>query len=144
MASAETPDVSTPTVEVTDDLVADLIRRGGYTHPLFNPADDDVDAGRRVPLPGQGVLLIMGGLVEQSGLLDDAIALVELRSVRFLAMVTSGTTLGVRIEELECSTTCSGKSLCVFRWTAVDDKGVPVAEAEAVMLMNRPEQEVRV
>jgi hypothetical protein len=137
MASAETG-LSTPTVEVTPDLVADLVRRGGYTHPLFNPTGDDTV----VPLPGQGVLLLMGGLVEQSGLLDDAIALVELRSVRFLTMVASGTTLGVRIAEVERRTTPSGKTLQVFRWTAVDDKGVAVAEAEAVMLMSRPAQEV--
>ena len=143
MASASAASgVDTPTVEVTDDLVADLVRRGGYTHPLFNPGDNGVDPGRAVPLPGQGVLLLVGGLVEQSGLLDDAIALVELRSVRFLAMVTAGTSLGVRITEVERSTTSSGKTLQVFRWTAVTDDGVAVAEAEAVMLMHQPAEGV--
>lgn len=133
---------ATPTVEITDDLVADLVRLGGYTHPLFHPVDNGVGGGPAVPMPGQGVLLLMGGLVEQSGLLDDAIALVELRSVRFLAMVRSGVTLGVRIAEVERSTTSSGKTLQVFRWTAVGDDDVPVAEAEAVMLMSRPALEV--
>jgi hypothetical protein len=135
MASADPLEgVPTPEVAVTDELVADLVRHGGYTHPLFNPEP----GGRATPLPGQGVLLLMGGLVEQSGLLDDAVALVELRSVRFLAMVTSGATVGVRISELERTTTASGKTLQVFRWTAVTDEDVVVAEAEAVMLMSRP------
>ena len=52
-----------PALEVTEDLIATLVDRAGYTHPLFHPPPG---AGGP-PLPGQGVLLLMGGLVEQSG-----------------------------------------------------------------------------
>lgn len=120
----------TPAVEVTAELVADLVRLGGYTHPLFTGA-----TGGPVPLPGQAVVLLMGGLVEQSGLLDHAVALVELRRVRFAKMVHAGGSLRVAIEEKESTSTSSGKSLTAYGWTAVDDLGATVAEAEALMLM---------
>ncbi|WP_326554372.1 hypothetical protein [Micromonospora sp. NBC_01813] len=119
---------------MTAELVDTLIRRGGYTHPLFNPPDPGSDGGP--PLPGQAVLLLMGGLVEQSGQLDDAIALLELRRMRFHQLVRAGTTLRVRIERLASRSTSSGKVVAELRWTAVDADGADVAEAEAVMLMN--------
>jgi acyl dehydratase len=121
-----------PALAVTDDLVAVLVGRAGYTHPLFNPPPGTGGP----PLPGQGVLLLMGGLVEQSGALDDAVALLELRRARFHAQVRAGATLRVRIDPLDSRTTSSGKVVRDFRWTAVDAEGRMVAEVEAVMLMN--------
>ncbi len=56
--------IETGTVEVTAETISTLVDTGGYTHPLFQRTD----AGR--PLPGQGLFLLMGGLVEQSGALD--------------------------------------------------------------------------
>jgi len=123
--------VESPVVAVTGDLVATLVSRAGYTHPLFHPPP----GGDGPPLPGQGVLLLMGGLVEQSGALDDAVALLELRRARFLAQVRAGATLRVRIEPLASRTTSSGRAVRDYRWTAVDGEGRPVAEVEAVMLM---------
>ncbi|MFY1694692.1 MULTISPECIES: MaoC family dehydratase [unclassified Solwaraspora] len=123
-----------PSVTVTAELVDTLIGRGGYTHPLFNPPDPGRDGGP--PLPGQAVLLLMGGLAEQSGQLDDAIALLELRRMRFHRLVRAGTTLRVRIERLASRSTSSGKVVAELRWTAVDADGALLAEAEAVMLMN--------
>ena len=121
-----------PAVEVTEDLIATLVRRAGYTHPLFNPPP----GGDGPPLPGQGVLLLMGGLVEQSDALADAVALLELRRARFHAQVRAGTTLRVRIEPLAARTTSSGKVVRDYSWTALDAGGRTVAEVEAVMLMN--------
>jgi len=118
----------TSAVEVTAELVTDLVRLGGYTHPLFT-------GETAVPVPGQGLLLLMGGLVEQSGLLDHAVALLELRRVRFLAMVYAGSSLRVAIEEQESTPKSGGKALVVYRWTALDPVGRTVAEAEAVMLV---------
>ncbi|MEV0717517.1 hypothetical protein [Asanoa sp. NPDC050611] len=122
--------VESPALAVTDDLIATLVGRAGYTHPLFNPPP----GGDGPPLPGQGVLLLMGGLVEQSGALDDAVALLELRRARFLAQVRAGATLRVRIEPLAGRTTSSGKVVRDYRWTAVDGEDRLVAEVEAVML----------
>jgi len=121
----------TAAVDITEAVIADLVRLGGYTHPLFTGT-----SGQPVPLPGQGVLLLMGGLVERSGHLDHAVALVELRRVRFAKMALPGSTLRVAIEEQDSATTSSGKLLTVYRWTALDGSGETVAEAEAVMLVH--------
>lgn len=136
--SATVPESSVPSPEtsvtITAELVETLIRRGGYTHPLFNPPDAGRDGGP--PLPGQAVLLLMGGLAEQSGLLDDAVALLELRRMRFHQMVRAGTTVRVRIERLGSRPTSGGRAVVELRWTAVDADGALLAEVEAVMLMN--------
>ena len=125
----------TPAVEVTADLVHQLIGLGGYTHRLFQGDGAREDP----PLPGQAVLLLMGGLVEQSGALDDATALLELRRVRFRRMVTSGTSLRVRLSAGAETTTTSGKLLREYGWTAVDGAGETLVQAEVLMLMGRRE-----
>ncbi|WP_296606048.1 hypothetical protein, partial [Nocardioides sp.] len=78
--------------EVTVELATRLVESGGYTHPLFHP-DDPADR----PLPGQAVLLLMGGLVEESGVLDHAVALLEIRRARFHAMVRPGSRIRVEV-----------------------------------------------
>lgn len=123
---------STPTVEVTQSLIDSLVALGGYTHPLFNPGTEDAPA----PMPGQGVLLLMGGLVEQSGLLDQAIALLELREVRFLKMLKAGTTLHVELTPGKTEQTSTGKLLQHYTWTAINAEGAQILEAKAVMLMH--------
>lgn len=135
--STASGEVLTPATRITDDLVRDLIDRGGYTHPLFRPSA----AGASPPLPGQAVLLLMGGLVEQSGALDGAAALLELRRVRFLRMVTSGTSLRVRLVPGAETATASGRLLREYVWTALDHDDEVVAEAEALMLMGQGEGE---
>ncbi len=127
---------STPTVEVTQPLIDGLVGLGGYTHPLFNPGAAELAEGVRAPMPGQGVLLLMGGLVEQSGLLDRAIALLELREVRFLKMLKAGTTLHVELTPGTSEKTSSGKVIRSYRWAAVDAAGDRILEAEARMLMH--------
>ena len=87
-----------------------LVDTGGYVHPLFAPGPGTEEPARAVPLPGQGVLLLMGGLVEQSGALDDAVALVELRRVRFHRMLTAGDGLRVVITPLESTTPSRGRT----------------------------------
>ncbi|TDC98252.1 hypothetical protein [Actinomadura sp. 7K507] len=128
----------TPAVEVTQPLIDGLVGLGGYTHPLFNPGLDERAGGARAPMPGQGVLLLMGGLVERSGLLGRAIALIELREVRFLKMVTAGTSLRVRLTPGPSRETGSGKLVQEYRWVAVDAAGEAMVEATALMLM-RPD-----
>lgn len=129
-------ELTTPAVEVTADVVQQLIELGGYTHPLFH-----ADRTDRTPLPGQAVLLLMGGLVEQSGALDDAAALLELRRVRFHRMVTPGTALRVRLSAGAETTSASGKLLREYLWTALDEPGEVLAEAEVLMLMGQREGE---
>ncbi len=130
------PSSADPAVEVTPELIDDLVRLGGYTHPLFAEASANSDR----PLPGQGVLLLIGGLVEQSGQLDDAVALLEMSRVRFHRMVTAGTRLHVEIERGIERLTPGGRRLAEFTWSAFDGDE-PVATVDVVMLMNQTEQE---
>ncbi len=132
-----------PSVLVTDELISTLVATGGYSHPLFNPnvaESSDGPGGEARPLPGQAVLLLMGGLAEQSALLDRAIALLEIRRVRFDKMVRAGSRLAVEITEGDESQTSSGKILQEFTWVAHDQRGERVARAEVLMLMRSAEQ----
>lgn len=129
--------VDTPAVEVTHDLVSTLIEAGGYTHPLFRPGPE-ADPAAPLPLPGQAILLLAGGLVEQSGALDDAVALLELRSVSFHRMVTAGDSLRVRLTPGASRPTRDGRVVQELGWSIVAGAGEPVAEAVAVMLMTAP------
>ncbi|UMG93700.1 hypothetical protein [Nocardioides sp. TF02-7] len=126
---------TTPAVLVTEALAHDLVDAGGYTHPLFHPDDP-----AQRPLPGQAVLLLMGGLVEQSGALDHAVALLELRRIRFHAMVRPGTRLHVEVELGAATPTTDGRARQDTTWTAYDDHGTLVAQADALMLVRGPEQ----
>ena len=121
----------TDSVVLTEDLIDQLVETGGYTHPLFHPADAE---GR--PLPGQAVLLLAGGLVEQCGVLDDAVALVEMRRVTFKAMARAGDELRVRVRPGPARTTSAGKVIQDFTWHIVRGAEELVAEAVIVMLMN--------
>ncbi|WP_229052104.1 hypothetical protein [Aeromicrobium sp. Leaf350] len=132
--SAMSSAIETGTVEVTAETIATLVETGGYTHPLFQRTD----AGR--PLPGQGLFLMMGGLVEQSGALDHAIAMVEVRRVSFRKMVVAGTSVRVRLEPGESRTTSSGKTLQDWTWTAVDADEETLAVAEVLMLLETTEE----
>jgi acyl dehydratase len=136
-STGDAPDlVRTASIEITPELIETIISTGGYTHPLFNPTAAQLAAGTTAPLPGQGVLLLMGGLLEQSGALDRAIAMVELKNVRFLQMVTAGSSLSVELEPAESRVTSAGKIIQEYRWTVLDGHDEPVAEARAVMLMH--------
>lgn len=123
--------VRSPAVPVTEDLVATLVRAGGYTHPLF--------AGADAPLMGQGLLLLAGGLAEQSGILDHAIALVGLDDVRFRAMARPGTSVTLVQERLDSTPTSDGRHLERYAWTAVDQSETVLLEAVASML-TRPHE----
>lgn len=124
--------VTTDWAAVDQSLVDTLVRIGGYTHPLFQ--------GAGAPLMGQGVLLLAGGLAEQSGALDDAIALIGLADVRFHRMVHAGRSVRLVMDLGETTTTSSGKRRSEYRWTVEDDEANLVLEATALML-RRPEEE---
>ena len=132
--------VTSPSRAITQDLVDTLVRLGGYPHPLFHPTPEERAAGRAAPLMGQGVLLLAGGLAEQTGALDDAIALVGLREVTFRSMVRAGTSVRLVMDLLTTTTTSSGKRRSEYLWTVVDDDGTVVLEATAVLLRT-PEEE---
>jgi hypothetical protein len=125
---------TTPTREVTAELATQLVESGGYTHPLFHP-DDPADR----PLPGQAVLLLMGGLVEQSGVLDHALAMLEIRRARFHAMVRPGSRIRVEVTPGPAEAVKAGRTHQQVTWTAFDDNGA-VATAEVLMLVREGEK----
>jgi len=73
--------ITSPPRQLSDDDLEAFVERGGYVHPLFS------QAGQRRPFPGQALLLVAGGLVEQTeGLPSGIIALIEFSRVTFQAM----------------------------------------------------------
>ena len=132
--------VTTAWTTVDQGLIDSLVRIGGYTHPLFNPAAEERAQGAAAPLMGQGVLLLAGGLAEQSGALDDVIALLGLTDVRFHRMVRAGRALRLVMDQGSTTTTSSGRRRTEYRWTVEDDEANLVLEATALML-RRPEED---
>lgn len=125
----------TPAVEVTEQLRGEVVRIGGFTHPLFTrPAEVRLPQGS--PLPGQAVLLLMGGLVEQSGRLDDAIALLGMRDVRFRRPAVAGTLMHVRVEVVSQTAHSPGRAVREMGWAAITAEGETLAEATVQMLVS--------
>lgn len=130
-------------VTVTDDLVQGLVELGGFVHPLFTDPDYVRDhsplPGR--PLPGTALLHLMGGLAEQSGVLDGTVlALLGFGEVAFAAPAMVGDR--VRLElEIGATTPTSkpGREVLELSWRAVrDPDGAVLARAVARMLVQRP------
>lgn len=112
----------------------EAVRLGGYTHPLFSrPNDVRLPAG--APLPGQAVLLLMGGLVEQTGKLDDALALLAMTDVRFLAPAVAGTQLCVEVDVTSQEPRSGGRAVRVMQWVAKDARGTVLVEATVHLLI---------
>ena len=125
-----------PARTIDDAAVETLVHAGGYVHPLF--ADPEHARGTpfgRSPLPGAGVLLLMGGLAERSGRFDESvIALLGFDDVRFLAPAFGGDTLRLEIEILAKERPKDARGLLVMAWRCLNADDVLVASATARML----------
>lgn len=117
---------------------AAFVALGGYTHPLFT--DDAYLASTPFaarPVPGQGLLLVMGGLAEQSGVYgEETLALLGFERVDFVAPAVDGDEVRIEIEPLD------PESARVTRWAwrCVRADGTVLAEAVARFLTRaRPE-----
>jgi len=130
---ATLPSVATslysPWRELTVDDLKVLVHVGGYVHPLFEHPNE------ATPFPGQALLLIGGGLVEQTdGLPENIIALVELTEVRFRAMVTPPTAVRVQLVLHPIRPTSRpDRVLQPMTWTLVSQEAEHLT-AEVVML----------
>lgn len=128
---------TTPGIDISGDDASALIRIGGYTHPLFtDPAYAAASPFGRSPLPGEAVLHVMGGAVEQSGRFDDTVvALIGLDGVRFLAPAFGGDTLHVVVEVTGRQVRPNGKrGEVVMVWRCRNERGETLVEATATML----------
>jgi 3-hydroxymyristoyl/3-hydroxydecanoyl-(acyl carrier protein) dehydratase len=128
---------TTSAIDITEEMRADLVRIGGYTHPLFSrPGTVSLPAGS--PVPGQGVLLLMGGLVEQSGRLDDAVVLMGLADVTFRRPAVPGSRVAVRVEVIAETPHRSKNCVRTMHWTAVDGATVLVTATAAMLVRPQP------
>jgi acyl dehydratase len=124
--------VVSPSRHLEPGDAATLIGVGGYTHPLFtDPEHLATSPFASRPWPGQALLLVMGGLVEQTGLFDGwAVALLGFDSVRFTAPACDGDTVTVEVEEL--SRASGGRhDIGCFAWRARRADGTLLADVVA-------------
>lgn len=115
-----------------------LVQIGGYTHPLFTDPDHlAASPFPSRPWPGQALLLLMGGLVEQTGLFDDrVVALLGFESVDFLGPAFDDDALYVEVEELPAPAGGNGRT-GRFTWRACREDGTALVTAVAVFLRPR-------
>ena len=127
----------TPPIEITEELRATLVRVGNYTHPLFSDLTTAKLSGMpALPLPGQALLLLAGGAAENSGAIDDAIALVELSQTQFLKPAFAGDSVVLELTEIDRTLTSNGdKAIANFAWKITNQSGEILATTTAKMLM---------
>lgn len=123
------PTTTTEEVVVTDELVTTLLEAAGFVHPLFAASNPSR------PLPGQGVLLLMGGMLERSGALDHAIAMVGLEEVRFRTMVRAGDAIRAVLELRDARTTSGGSRIETFGCDVHNQRDEVVLQATVQMLV---------
>ncbi|HEX9776339.1 MAG TPA: MaoC/PaaZ C-terminal domain-containing protein [Actinomycetota bacterium] len=125
--------------ELTEEDVDLLVRVGGYTHPLFtDPAFAAASTFGRRPLPGEAILHVMGGLVEQTGRFDDTvIALVGFDDVRFRGAAFAGDSINVEVEIVAKEGKPDDRGLITMAWRCLGADGRPLVEATARMLFQR-------
>jgi acyl dehydratase len=106
----------------------------GYVHPLFTDPQFPAKAGfHGQPVPGELVLLLLGGLAEQTGMFDETtIALVELANVRFKTPASAGDTIRLDMEVTGKQRSESGRrGFLTFLWTCRNQRDEVVLEADA-------------
>ena len=113
------------------------MRVGNYTHPLFSDlAVAQASGMSALPLPGQALLLLAGGAAENSGAIDDAIALVALSETAFFKPAFTGDLVTLELTELDRTLTSKGdKAIANFAWKITNQVGEILATTTAKMLM---------
>jgi len=129
--------ITTEAIEITEELRSTLVRVGNYTHPLFSDLAVAKSSGMTaLPLPGQALLLLAGGAAENSGAIDDAIALVGLSETLFLKPAFTGDFVTLELTELDRLPTSKGdKAIANFAWKITNQAGEILATTTAKMLM---------
>lgn len=123
---------TTPSRVLDDATVRALVEVGGYTHPLFtDPAYAAASPFGATPVPGEGVLHLMGGLIEQSERFDDTtIALIGFEQVTFSAPAFEGDEIRV-----ECDVVAKEpRGRMTFLWRCVNQRDETLVTAGARML----------
>ena len=129
--------IKTEPVEITEEIRSSLVQIGNYTHPLFSDLTVAKNSNMNsLPLPGQALLLLAGGAVENSGELDNAIALLELVETSFSKPAFTGDSITVEISKIDRKVTSdSEKSIDTFSWAITNQNGDLLAKTVVKMLM---------
>jgi acyl dehydratase len=128
---------------VPEDATDVIIGFGGYTHPLFTDPDylRDRTPFERMPLPGELVLFLAGGLAEQTGLFDETtIALVGMDDIRFRTPAHAGDELRLHLRVVEKERSASGRRGTVrMAWRVINQHDDEILSALADMLFRLEE-----
>jgi acyl dehydratase len=108
----------------------------GYTFALFT---DEAFARRAGfpgrPVPGELILLLLGGLAEQTGVFDEStLALTGLEAVRFKQPCVIGDSIHLQMEVIRKQLSGSGRrGFITFAWSCLNQRSEVVLEAEATL-----------
>jgi len=122
-------------VSITDEMISTLVTTGGYPHPLFQDGWRELGMRGR-PLPGQAVLLLIGGAMERTGEFDHAIALLGIDDVNFLSPVVAGDIIRLEWQEIEfLPWKSAGRELLRMKWRVLNQLNELCIEASSRMLV---------
>ena len=122
-------------IKITDEMISTLVATGGYPHPLFQDGWKEIGMRGR-PLPGQAVLLLVGGAMERTGKFDHAIALLGIDEVNFRSPVVAGDSIRLEWSEIEFIPWKSeGRELLRMKWRVLNQLDELCMEASARMLV---------
>jgi acyl dehydratase len=123
-----------PTLILDEERAEQMIRWGGYVHPMFSDRNYAKTVGfKGRPVPGELVLLFLGGLAEQTGAFDDTtLALVEVDHVTFKTPALVGDTIHVEMEVSNKRLSGSRRrGFLTFNWTCRNQSNEVVLETHA-------------
>jgi acyl dehydratase len=125
---------ASPPVRLAADRAEEMIRWAGYVHPLFSDPSFAETVGFHGRLvPGELVLLFLGGLAEQTGVFDDTtIALVEFDHVTFKTPALIEDTIRLEIEVTGKRLSSSGRrGFVTFNWICRNQSDAVILETQA-------------
>lgn len=126
-----------------DERCREVTAWAGYVFPLFSDEGFARRAGfAGVPVPGELVLLLLGGLAERTGAFDEAtLALTGLNVVRFRTPCLVGDTIRLEMEVVGKELSNSRRrGFLTFAWTCRNQREETVLSAEATLAF-RTDQE---
>lgn len=119
-----------------DERSTEVTAWAGYVFPLFSDEEFARRAGfPAIPIPGELVLLLLGGLAEQTGAFDETtIALTALDGVRFQRPCLVGDRIRLEMEVAGKELSASGRrGFVTFAWTCLNQRDETVLEARATL-----------
>jgi acyl dehydratase len=127
---------------ITSDDIDRFIALSGLDNPLFTSDETARERGHPGRLvPGPLVLSLAMGMVQQAGLFNHVVAVLEFERLRFLTPVHPGNTLSLSASVVEKRPTSNPKrGLVIVDFTMSNQENKTVMSARARYLMARRDQ----